>query len=153
MKVLLMMLTVGLMMGSGCTSVDPDEQALKALAEHFATSVERGDKAAFQAALHLDYADRFGHDRSTITDRVFLIVSEMKNLDVEVVGLQIEELEAEHGYARLFFKVKLHGEGVPRGYAWEEIRRRNIVINARKSEGRWTAIKGNLGIDLMGAIF
>ena len=63
MKVLLMMLTMGLMMGSGCTSVDPDEQALKALAEHFASSVERGDKAAFKAVLHLDYADRFGHDR------------------------------------------------------------------------------------------
>jgi len=153
MKVLLIMLSMTLLMGSACKSVDPDEQALKALAEHFASSVEKGNKAAFKAGLHLDYADRFGHDRNTITDRVFLIVSEMKNLDVEVVGLQIEELDAEHGYARLFFKVKLHGDGLPRGYAWEEIRRRNIVINARKAEGYWTAIKGDLGIDLMGAIF
>ena len=153
MKQLGWLIVTVLVLAGGCKSVDPDEEALKALAEHFASSVERGDKASFQDALHLDYADRFGHDRSTITDRVFLIVSEMNNLDVEIEGLQIEELDKTHGYARMFFKVRLHGEGMPRGYAWEEIKRRNIVINARKSEGRWTAIKGDLGIDLMGAIF
>ena len=137
----------------GCSSKDKDEEAIKAVVEQFVTAVERGDKNAFKDNLHLDYRDRFGHDRNTITDRIFLIVSEMSQLDIEVVGLELEELDRDYGFARLFFKVKLHGEGRPRGYAWEEIKRRNIVLHLRRVGTDWQGIKGDLGIDLMGAIF
>jgi len=137
----------------GCSSKDKDEEAIKAVVEHFVTAIEMGDKTAFKGKLHLDYRDRFGHDRHTITDRIFLIVSEMNQLDIEIVGLEIEEIDTDYGFARLFFKVKLHGEGRPRGYAWEEIKRRNIVLHLRRTGTEWQGIKGDLGIDLMGAIF
>jgi len=146
--VLLCLLLVG-----GCSSKDKDEEAIKAVVDRLVTAVEMGDKNAFKDKLHLDYRDRFGHDRHTITDRIFLIVSEMNQLDIEVVGLEIEELDRDYGFARLFFKVKLHGEGRPRGYAWEEIKRRNIVLHLRRTGTEWQGIKGDLGIDLMGAIF
>ena len=142
-----------LIWGSGCSSRDKDEEAIKAVVQQLVMAVETGNKEAFKERLHLDYRDRFGHDRHTITDRIFLIVSEMSQLDIEVVGLEIEEIDPDYGFARLFFKVKLHGEGRPRGYAWEEIKRRNIVLSLRRTGTDWYGIKGDLGIDLMGAIF
>lgn len=144
---------IALLVGSGCSKKDPDKQAIANLAEHFASCVENGDKEGFKRGLHPDYRDRFGHDRNTLVDRVFLIVSKMSALDVEIVGLTFEEIDRDYGSARFFFKVKLHGEGKPRGYAWEEIRKRNVVIQARRMDGYWYAIKTDLGIDLLGALF
>ncbi len=123
---------VALLMGFGCKSTDPDEEAIKAVVGHYATTLASGNKEGFREGLHPDYRDRFGHDRDTVTDRIFLIVREMTNIGVEFVGLEVENLDKDYGSARVHFKVRLTGEGKPRGYAWEEIKRRPIILLMRR---------------------
>ena len=135
-----------------CSGENPHEKAIAGAIESMVIAMEQDDPEGFKDGLHLDYRDRFGHDRNTVTDRLFLIVSEMNQLDIQIVGLTFEELDPDYGFARVFFKVKLEGDGRPRGYAWQEIKRRNIVLHLRRVGDHWKGIKGDLGIDLMGAL-
>lgn len=129
-----------------------DKEAISWVVEACAQAVEAGDREWLKEQLHLDYRDRFGHDRNTIADRLMLMVSEMSDLDVIQTPLSFEALEPETGMARIYFKVDLKGTGRPRGPAWEEMKRRNIVLEMRKVGNRWFVVKGDLGIDLMGAV-
>ena len=54
----------------------------------------------------------------------------------------------DYGFARVFFKVKLLGEGRPRGYVRDQ--KTQYCSSLYVVSGRREGNKGDLGIDLMG---
>jgi hypothetical protein len=127
---------------------DPDKEAIERRVSGFEWSVENANKEAFLVGLAHDYADRFGYDRRMLTDRVFLVVSKMRNLDVEIFDFTYDSLDKKMGQARVHFKVRLHGEGRPRGFDEAEIRSRNLVLQLRQYGNEWLVKRADLGIDL-----
>lgn len=130
--------------------VDPDEAAIAALIAGFEAAVESGDADAFQQGLAADYADQYGHDRETITDRVFRITDRVEALDVQISDIEIE-LDRDAGLATARFRVELGGEGGRADPDDPEVRpHRRVRLHLRKDGDAWLVKRAEVVYSLLG---
>lgn len=116
---------------------DPDRDAILRLLQQLESAAEAGDADEFQAGLTLDYGDRFGHDRETVTQRVMDTTENIGHLDIQLSHIEID-IDADVGRATAKFRAELVGDGAQNDPDAEELRsRRRIVVQVRKEGLAW----------------
>lgn len=116
---------------------NPDRDAILQLLLQLESAAETGDADMFESGLTLDYGDRFGHDRETVTDRVMDKAADIGNLDVQLSNIEVD-IDSESGRATAKFRVELVGDGAQNDPDAEELRsRRRFVVSVRKEGPSW----------------
>ena len=128
---------------------DPDLQRIEERIRLFEEAVEADDPEGFKEGLALDFGDPYGHDRDSVTDRVFREVQNIDDLDVVISGIDID-IDRKSGMATVKLKAELNGQGAPRDPdTAEERARRRIRLQFKKQGSDWLVRRADVVYSLL----